>query len=300
MFCPRCKTTYGEGVLTCPDCQVELIAEPKPGEEPEYVEYEEVLSTYSHGDIVMLKSLLDAENVTYYVLGERFGDLYRQPAKLMVSTDDAAMVREIIKEMDLRYLGVSIPNEEALNEMAAAASDENEHASMNGPAAKDSRLTGLLCFVAGVLVGALIAGSFQIYDAVLAIHSTGTVKRDNNRDGKTDEWLTYKYGALEAALLDQNFDGRIDGIWKLEGGVTVSGQQDVDFNGVFDTTEHYRNGVIESAEFCPNNSKVVVKKQTYKHGVLTEAFVDEDRDGKFDVRIIYDLQEEPVKRIPIR
>jgi len=104
MFCPRCRTEYREGFTTCADCNVDLVDELAPETDDGYVEYEEVLATYNPGDIAVINSMLESEDITYYFQGEHLtlrpmGDA----ARLMVKKDEAQSVRELLSDLDLAY-----------------------------------------------------------------------------------------------------------------------------------------------------------------------------------------------------
>lgn len=111
MFCPRCRAEYREGFYVCADCDIELVDELPPEPEPEFVDFEEVLYTYNPADIAFLKSMLDAENITYFFKGEHF--LYMRPladpARLMVRTDQVASAKDLLKDLDLSFMGVNLP-----------------------------------------------------------------------------------------------------------------------------------------------------------------------------------------------
>ncbi len=110
MFCPKCRTEYREGFNTCADCNIELVGELTPEPEMEFVDYEEVLATYNPADIAFMKSLLDAEGITYFFKGEHF--LYMRPladpARLMVRKEQAAEAKELLKDMELSFMGISV------------------------------------------------------------------------------------------------------------------------------------------------------------------------------------------------
>lgn len=110
MFCPICKAEYRDGFFTCADCHVDLVADLPPEPEPEFVEFEEILSTYNPADIAVIKSLLEAEAITYFFKGEHF--LYLRPladpTRLMIRKDQASDARNILKDMDLAFMGISI------------------------------------------------------------------------------------------------------------------------------------------------------------------------------------------------
>ena len=69
----------------------------------EFIEYKFVLEIQSSGDLIFLKSILDAEGITYYVQGEHVVQFiyHSVPMRLMVKKEDVAKVREIIKDMKL-------------------------------------------------------------------------------------------------------------------------------------------------------------------------------------------------------
>jgi hypothetical protein len=109
MFCPKCRAEYREGFYVCADCDVDLIdvLPPEPEPEPEYVEYEQVLATYNPADIAFIKSLLDAEGITYFFHGEHFTYVrpFADPARLMVSKDEVELTRDLLQDLNLSFLG---------------------------------------------------------------------------------------------------------------------------------------------------------------------------------------------------
>ncbi|MFZ1289232.1 MAG: DUF2007 domain-containing protein [Melioribacteraceae bacterium] len=71
--------------------------------------YVKILKTFSQVDIAMIKSLLDG-NIDYYFQGENFLSLrpLLEPAILMVNENDAEEAKEVLKDFELNYLGVSL------------------------------------------------------------------------------------------------------------------------------------------------------------------------------------------------
>jgi len=69
----------------------------------EFNKYELILETQSAGDIVFIKSILDAERITYFILGEHVAHFiyHSVPMRLMVRKDEAAKAREILKDIEL-------------------------------------------------------------------------------------------------------------------------------------------------------------------------------------------------------
>jgi hypothetical protein len=107
MFCPKCKAEYREGFTSCSDCNIPLVPELEPARDdrPEFVEYEEVLSTFNPFDMAMIKSLLDGEGITYFFKGEEFSYVQplADPARLMVAKEDVEAAREILKDLVTSY-----------------------------------------------------------------------------------------------------------------------------------------------------------------------------------------------------
>ena len=99
MFCPQCRTEYREGFYTCTDCGVSLVSELPPEPAPEYVEFEEILTSLNSSDVAMIKSLLDSEGITYYFRGESAYS-FAPPTRLMVQKDRAAEAREILEVLE--------------------------------------------------------------------------------------------------------------------------------------------------------------------------------------------------------
>lgn len=109
MYCPQCRTEYREGFDVCADCKIKLVEELPPEPDPEFIEYEQVMQTYNPADIAIIKSILDAEEVTYYFKGDYLalrpiGDA----ARLMVDRQQVEKVKELIKDLKLSYTEPSI------------------------------------------------------------------------------------------------------------------------------------------------------------------------------------------------
>ena len=110
MFCPNCRTEYREGFTVCADCDSDLVGELPPEEKPEFIDYVEVMGTYNPADVALIKSILDAENITYYFNAEHF--MYVRPlaetVRLMVKKDEAEKAKEILRDLDLAILGIDL------------------------------------------------------------------------------------------------------------------------------------------------------------------------------------------------
>lgn len=112
MFCPSCKAEYKPGHTECADCGAELVHE-LPSEQsakhrltPEdedQASLVEVFSTYSQADVMLVKALLNAEEIPYHLQGELFhgSGIYVTPVTLYVARSEADRVRETLKDHGL-------------------------------------------------------------------------------------------------------------------------------------------------------------------------------------------------------
>ena len=296
MYCPKCKTEYRDGFYTCSDCGSSLVPElpeeaPVPNVPPYSPHYKEVLRTTSRPALAVLRTALDNEGVIYFVHGENFSNLYSQPARLMVLEEDAEKVEKIIRDMDSEL--DSKDWESPIDEFEH--DPEYKEGSEGDPGVTNRGSSFIVGLVLGLVAGLLL---FAVFDSV-RVYLDITERIDRNRDLKTDEWLYYENGKLKRAEADENFDGKSDFYWTYSNRMVIHSSRDLDFNGIIDERCFHRYGVQERCEYCPNGSKVMVRKQIFKHGVLQEEFVDKDKDGKFDERIVYDFIGNTVKTIKL-
>lgn len=70
-----------------------------------FIEYVSVLETHNAGDRVFLKSILDAEKITYYIQGEYLAPYVFNalPMRLMVREDQVDLVKDILRDVQLTY-----------------------------------------------------------------------------------------------------------------------------------------------------------------------------------------------------
>lgn len=135
------------------------------------------------------------------------------------------------------------------------------------------------------------------------IYRDGVLSReevDRNFDGKIDEWDFFdREGKIERMELDENFDGRPDVWFSYKNGIIGSSRSDTDFNGRPDWFATFENGVAIRSDCRPNDSKIVVRRYISEHGVLREEWVDENQDGVFDYKFLYDPFHTRSEKIPI-
>ncbi|NJD55628.1 MAG: DUF2007 domain-containing protein [Nitrospirae bacterium] len=115
MFCPDCKAEYRPGFTMCSDCHIGLVQE-LPTELKEdhsgteaHRGFEEMLFSFNPADIAFIKSLLDAEGITYYFHGEHFNSIrpLALPARLMVISDQVEKAKEILKDAKLSIMAIT-------------------------------------------------------------------------------------------------------------------------------------------------------------------------------------------------
>ncbi len=104
MFCPKCGYEYEENIKVCPDCNIPLVEKldnKKSEEEMDYIDYEFLLSSYKPGDIAIMKSILECENINYFIQGELFSKAYAgglQSVRFMVDESKIELARELLKD----------------------------------------------------------------------------------------------------------------------------------------------------------------------------------------------------------
>lgn len=112
MFCPKCGAEYRAGFKHCSDCDVDLVEElpkeditsiDKKGEND--ITFIPILSTFNLGDIALIKSILDNEEIEYFIQGENteYVSACMDPVILMVREDQADIVKELLKNFDIKW-----------------------------------------------------------------------------------------------------------------------------------------------------------------------------------------------------
>lgn len=96
MFCPECRSEYITGVGFCDACGIPLVAELPTVPPPEFVEYEEILSTPNPGEIALIKSLLEEAGIDFRFFAEVAGPPLALPARLLVPKDRGEEAKEIL------------------------------------------------------------------------------------------------------------------------------------------------------------------------------------------------------------
>jgi hypothetical protein len=108
MFCPQCEQKFPWHVMVCPTCDVDTV-DRLPGPEP--LPDVELVCAYTSRDtglIALARSVLDDEEIDYFVKGEGHQDLFglgrntgfseaMRAAEFWVRADDAERVRDLLE-----------------------------------------------------------------------------------------------------------------------------------------------------------------------------------------------------------
>lgn len=100
MYCPKCKAEYREGFSKCSECDIELVKElPIDSVEDDNL-LVDISVALQQSDIGFIKSILDAENITYKIFDESSGNLFPVPDtnRLMVAKKDQQIAMELLKD----------------------------------------------------------------------------------------------------------------------------------------------------------------------------------------------------------
>lgn len=107
MFCPKCEEEFSWDVMVCPTCDIDTV-DRLPGPEPTPdVELVPVLATGDPGVIAFVKSLLEGEEIDYFVRGDGLQDMFGParmtgfnvamgPAEFLVRSTDADRARNLL------------------------------------------------------------------------------------------------------------------------------------------------------------------------------------------------------------
>jgi hypothetical protein len=68
VFCPKCRAEYVEGIDYCSECEKKLVEEYT--EVVDNQEFVTIVSTLDRGMVAIAKSVLQSENIPYFIKGE--------------------------------------------------------------------------------------------------------------------------------------------------------------------------------------------------------------------------------------
>jgi len=141
MFCPECGYEYRDGFTRCPDCNMELVHDPPAEEQHEkgsvqpgrldYAGFIEVMETPDYAFISFVRSLLEAEGLDTYLLGEHVSSVYPMSLgmKLMVRKDHAEEAMLIINDVDSKLAEPVTDDESGTEDYYKGFYDDNSRPS---------------------------------------------------------------------------------------------------------------------------------------------------------------------------
>lgn len=114
-YCPECRGEFRDEIVTCPDCDVTLVAEwaLEPEEERDHQPPVSVLSTRDTAALAVAKSLLDEAEIPYAVWNERAIEVFPGSAsgsvlrdrhgdtELQVPSAFAAEARAVLEQLEV-------------------------------------------------------------------------------------------------------------------------------------------------------------------------------------------------------
>ena len=98
MFCPNCRSEYRVGFTWCKECDVGLVADLPPEENAEFVDLVEVLTMADAGQIPLIKSILEAEEIPYLAQGENFNLGRNIAVRFLVPRECLEAAREVLAD----------------------------------------------------------------------------------------------------------------------------------------------------------------------------------------------------------
>jgi hypothetical protein len=123
------------------------------------------------------------------------------------------------------------------------------------------------------------------------------IESDRNRDGNIDLRSLYGLdGTIEKVEVDNDFNGTFEQSTSYIEGNPVVGRIDSSGDGTRDIRNNYQNGVLIEIElFDPFTNRRKKKSRYNAFGKLVESEFDSDGNGSFDLKIIYNEFEEPIR-----
>ena len=103
MSCPKCGAKYPQGATRCPECNVELVdqAAGAPQDLPEWMDDVVVLETSDEGQLMVARSLLEAEGIPCFAHGEEGQQLIGAgPVRLRVRLADQQAARALLAHLE--------------------------------------------------------------------------------------------------------------------------------------------------------------------------------------------------------
>src|SRR5947208_528984 len=98
MYCPNCRSEYRPGFTWCKDCDITLVDELPAAEKTDFVDLVEVLSMADAGQIPLIKSILEAEDIPYLAQGENFNLARNIPVRFLVPKEYFEEAKDVLAD----------------------------------------------------------------------------------------------------------------------------------------------------------------------------------------------------------
>ena len=104
-YCPKCRSMFEDWVTKCSDCDVELTGKLPEEPEQESIKYRKLMQVRNAGDVAFIKSLFEANSITYYVDADISSKcvICIQPATIMVDERQYDDAKELTKDLKIDF-----------------------------------------------------------------------------------------------------------------------------------------------------------------------------------------------------
>jgi hypothetical protein len=275
-----------------------------------------VLATGNPATIAVAKSILEAEGIEYFAKNEGVQDLF---AGGRIGTG----FNPLVGPVEIQVVESEVEHAKAvLADLVKGEIDHSESSDMNDGDEEemnyyesDGKPSKLF---KGILIGIVISGVILFLYNRHEKSFSGVTEYDFNRDSKPDTFYTYENGKIVEVSMDRNYDGHPDSWFYYSNSVITKSEFDDNFDGRIETNslykngilsevkidqdldsfpdivEYYKFGVLKEKEWYYQSTNMPYKKEVFSQGIKKEEFIDNDKDGRFDIKITYDSLEHPV------
>ncbi len=147
-------------------------------------------------------------------------------------------------------------------------------------------------------------------------------ERDRNEDGKPDDITLFKKGTASEQKKDSNFDGRFDTFTAFVKGLPKTQEKDTNSDGIIDyfaefddkgevlkisedtsgnakidRTRHYRAGSLYKIESDADDDGFFETVSLLENNKITKTLIDRNRDGKVDMEVFFNGNQEKKRLI---
>lgn len=123
-------------------------------------------------------------------------------------------------------------------------------------------------------------------------------KKDSNFDGRFDTFTAFVKGLPKTQEKDTNFDGKIDYFAEFDDkGEVLKIREDTSGNTKIDRTRHYRAGSLYKIESDADDDGFFETVSLLENNKITKTLIDRNRDGKVDMEVFFNGNQEKKRLI---